>query len=36
MSVRVFSGEGIRISIGEREANGRVISVCADLKRLGF
>ena len=36
LSVRVFSGEGIRISIGEREANDRVISVCADLKRLGF
>ena len=36
LSVRVFSGEGIRISIGEQEANDRVISVCAELKALGI
>lgn len=32
LSVRVFSGEGIRISIGEVEANDAVIAVCATLR----
>lgn len=36
LSVRVFSGEGIRISIGEPDANTRVIEVCAVLKQAGF
>lgn len=36
LSTRVFSGEGIRISIGEAEANDLVIDVCAKLKDLGF
>ena len=31
LSVRVFADEGIRVSIGEREANDRVIAVCAAL-----
>lgn len=33
LSVRAFAGEGIRISIGEREANDRVLTVCEDLKK---
>lgn len=33
LSVRVFSGEGIRISIGEHEANDAVIEVMASLAR---
>lgn len=36
LSTRVFSGEGIRISIGEVEANDLVIEVCAKLKAAGF
>ncbi|MBT1163490.1 histidinol-phosphate transaminase [Bifidobacterium felsineum] len=36
LSTRVFSGEGIRISIGEVEANDLVIDVCAKLKAAGF
>jgi histidinol-phosphate aminotransferase len=36
LSTRVFSGEGIRISIGEAEANDTVIDVCARLKSAGF
>ncbi|PWG63188.1 histidinol-phosphate transaminase [Bifidobacterium callitrichidarum] len=36
LSTRVFSGEGIRISIGEAEANDLVIDVCAQLKAAGF
>lgn len=36
LSVRVFSGEGIRVSIGEPEANDLVITVCAHLKQLGM
>ncbi|RFT37000.1 histidinol-phosphate transaminase, partial [Bifidobacteriaceae bacterium NR003] len=36
LSVRAFAGEGIRISIGEREANDRVLTVCEDLKKDGF
>jgi histidinol-phosphate aminotransferase len=36
LSVRVFGGEGIRISIGEPKANDRVIEVCAGLMRDGF
>lgn len=31
LSTRVFDGEGIRISIGEREANDLVIATCAEL-----
>jgi histidinol-phosphate aminotransferase len=34
LSVRVFSGEGIRITIGEREANDLVITVCARIYSL--
>ena len=36
LSTRVFSGEGIRITIGEPEANDLVIEVCARLKEQGF
>ena len=36
LSVRVFSGEGIRITIGEPEANDIVIDVCQQLKTQGF
>ncbi|MBT1173928.1 histidinol-phosphate transaminase [Bifidobacterium sp. LC6] len=36
LSTRVFSGEGIRISIGEVEANDLVIDVCAKLKAAGL
>ena len=36
LSARAFAGEGIRISIGEREANDRVLTVCEDLKKDGF
>lgn len=36
LSVRAFAGEGIRISIGEREANDRVLAVCENLKKEGF
>jgi histidinol-phosphate aminotransferase len=36
LSVRVFSGEGIRITIGEPEANDTVIDVCQQLKAQGF
>ena len=36
LSVRAFAGEGIRISIGEREANDRVLTVCENLKKEGF
>ena len=36
LSVRAFAGEGIRISIGEREANDRVLVVCENLKKAGF
>ena len=35
LSTRVFSGEGIRITVGEREANDLVIKVCAQLKSQG-
>lgn len=34
LSVRVFSGEGIRITIGEHEANDLVIAVCAQVFAL--
>lgn len=36
LSVRVFGGEGIRISIGETEANDLVIDVCKGLKSAGL
>ena len=36
LSVRTFPGEGIRITVGEREANDRVLEVCADLRRQGL
>lgn len=36
LSVRAFSGEGVRISIGEPEANDLVIEVCAALKAQGM
>lgn len=36
LSVRVFSGEGIRITIGEPEANDTVIEVCQQLKAQGI
>lgn len=36
LSTRVFDGEGIRISIGETEANDRVIEVCKGLKADGI
>ncbi len=36
LAVRVFSGEGIRISVGEAEANNIVIDVCATLVNEGF
>ena len=36
LSVRAFAGEGIRISIGEREANDRVLTVCENLKKKVF
>lgn len=36
LSTRVFDGEGIRISIGEVEANDQVIATCARLKAMGF
>ncbi|MFC5221742.1 histidinol-phosphate transaminase [Bifidobacterium leontopitheci] len=36
LSVRAFSGDGIRISIGEASANDAVIEVCAKLKKAGF
>ncbi len=36
LSTRVFSGEGIRISIGETEANDRVIDVCSRLVAEGL
>ena len=36
LSVRAFAGEGIRISIGEREANDRVLVICEKLKNDGF
>ncbi|KFI72203.1 histidinol-phosphate transaminase [Bifidobacterium minimum] len=32
LSTRVFDGEGVRISIGEPEANDRVIAVCGGLR----
>ena len=35
LSTRVFGSEGIRISIGEPEANDLVIQVCARLKAMG-
>ena len=36
LSVRAFPDEGIRISIGERLANDRVLEVCAALRDEGF
>ncbi len=36
LSVRAFSGEGVRISIGEPEASDLVIAVCAQLKERGM
>lgn len=36
LSVRAFPGDGIRISLGEVEANDRVIKVCQKLKNDGF
>lgn len=36
LAVRAFPNEGIRITIGEAEANDRVIRVCADLKEQGL
>ncbi|WEV65495.1 histidinol-phosphate transaminase [Bifidobacterium sp. ESL0764] len=36
LSTRVFDGEGIRISIGETEANDKVIEVCQSLKDDGI
>ncbi|MCH4209031.1 histidinol-phosphate transaminase [Bifidobacterium sp.] len=36
LSVRVFGGEGIRITIGEPEANDMVIEVCRQLKERGL
>lgn len=36
LSVRAFGGDGIRVSIGEPEANDRVIEVCAELMHDGF
>lgn len=36
LSVRAFAGEGIRISIGENEANDRVLTICEKLKNDGF
>ena len=36
LSVRTFPGEGIRITVGEREANDRVLEVCVDLRREGL
>lgn len=36
LAVRVFSPEGIRISVGESEANDTVIEVCASLAEDGF
>lgn len=36
LSVRIFDGEGIRISIGEQEANSRVLEVCKKLNSLGI
>ncbi|MCI1979266.1 MAG: histidinol-phosphate transaminase [Bifidobacteriaceae bacterium] len=36
LSVRVFPSEGIRISVGESEANDVVIRVCQDLVDRGF
>lgn len=36
LSVRAFCGEGIRFTIGEREANDRVISVCEQLRADGY
>lgn len=36
LSVRVFDGEGIRITVGETEANDRVIEVCGKLKAMGL
>lgn len=36
LSARVFSGEGIRVSIGEPEACDLVIEACAELKARGM
>ena len=36
LSTRVFPGEGVRISVGEPEANDLVIKVCAELKAQGL
>ncbi|GAA6123854.1 histidinol-phosphate transaminase [Bifidobacterium psychraerophilum] len=36
LAVRVFSGEGIRITIGEREANDLVIDVCARIHSIAY
>lgn len=36
LSTRVFEGEGIRISIGEVEANSKVIEICRSLKSEGI
>ena len=36
LSVRTFPGEGVRITVGEREANDRVLEVCTDLRRQGL
>lgn len=33
LSVRAFPGEGIRVTIGEGEANDRVIEICRELAR---
>lgn len=36
LSTRVFGGEGIRITVGEAQANELVIAACARLKSLGY
>lgn len=36
LSVRAFAGDGIRITIGETEANNRVLNICEELKKDGF
>lgn len=34
LAVRAFPGEGVRVSIGEPEANDRFLSICADFSPL--
>jgi len=34
LSVRAFPGEGVRVSIGEQEANTRFLELCANYTKV--